>query len=188
MAIFLGKKLNKGIVKVRLFTNAKVSCMQDHVKPTIRDINLQQIILHVSTNDLKTERKASQITKSIIDLSISLKENGNMIAVSSILPRLDELNNKEAEVNNHLELMYKQRGLPYISHYETIDPNKHLNESNLHLNSSGIRVLQKIFQIFCPSLTDINSRSTQKIRNQTGKNLCSAYQICMEQVTHLPGP
>ena len=64
-------------------------CMQDHAKPIIRDINPQQIILHVGTNDLKTERIASQIAKSIIDLSISLK-NGNMIAASGIVPRLDE--------------------------------------------------------------------------------------------------
>ena len=145
----LTKKIkHKGIVKVRPFTTAKVSCMQDHVKPTIRDINPQQIILHVGTNDLKTERTASQIAKSIIDLSISLKKNGNMIAVSGIVPRLDELNNKAAEVNNRLELMCKQRGLPYISHYETIDPNKHLNESNLHLNSYGIRVFAENFSNF----------------------------------------
>ena len=172
----LTKKIkHKGIVKVRLFTTTKVSCMQDHVKPTIRDINPQQIILHVGTNDLKTERTASQIAKSIIDLSISSKKNGNMIAVFGIVPRLDELNNKAAEVNNRLELMCKQRGLPYISHFETIDPNKNSNGSNLHLSSYGIRVWQKIFQIFCPSLIDINLRSTQKIRNQIGKNLCSAY-------------
>ena len=36
----LAKKIkHKGIVKVRPFTTAKVSYMQDHVKPTIRDIN-----------------------------------------------------------------------------------------------------------------------------------------------------
>ena len=122
--------------------------MQDHVKPTIRDINPQQIILHVGTNDLKTERTASQIAKSIIDLSTSLKKNENMIAVSGIVPRLDELNNKAAEVNNRLELMCKQRGFPYISHCETIDPNKHLNESNLHLNSYGIRVFAENFSKF----------------------------------------
>ena len=39
--------------------------MQDHVKPTIRDINPQQIILHIGANDLKTERTASQIAKSL---------------------------------------------------------------------------------------------------------------------------
>ena len=38
-----------------------------------------------------------------------------------------------------------------------------------------------------PSLIDTKLRSTQKIRNQIGKRLCYAYQICMEQVTHLPG-
>ena len=185
----LTKKIkHRGIVEVRPFATAKGSCMQDHVKPIIRDINPQQIILHVGTNDLKTKRTASQIAESIIDLSISLKKNGNMVAVSGIVPRLDELNNKAAEVNNRLELMCKQRDLPYISHCETIYPNRHLNESNLHLNSYGIRAFAENFSNFCPSLIDINLGSTQKIMNQIRKNLCYAYQICMEQVTHLPGP
>ena len=36
----LTKKIkHKVVVKVRTFTTAKVSCMQDHVKSTIRDIN-----------------------------------------------------------------------------------------------------------------------------------------------------
>ena len=71
-----------------------------------------------------------------------------MIAVSGIVPRVDELNNNVAEVNNRLELMCKQRRLPYISHYETIDPSKHLNQSNLHLNSYGIRVFGENFSNF----------------------------------------
>ena len=37
--------------------------------------------------------------------------------------------------------------------------------------------LQKIFQISCSSLIDINVRSTQKIRKQIRKNLCCTYQI-----------
>ena len=145
----LTKKIkHKGIVKVRPFTTAKVSCMQDHVKPTIRDINPQQIILHVGTNDLKTERTASQIAESMIDLTISLKNNGNMIAVSGIVPSLDELNNKAAEVNNRLGLMSKQRRSSYISHCETIDPNKHLNESNLHLKPYDIGVFTENISFF----------------------------------------
>ena len=73
--LLANKIKHRGIVKVRPFTTAKFSCMQDHVKPTVRDINTQQIILHVGTNDLKTERTASQIAETIIDLSISLKKN-----------------------------------------------------------------------------------------------------------------
>ena len=67
--------------------------MHDHVNPTIRDIDPQQIILHVGTNDLKTEGTASQIAKAAIYLFMPLKKNENTIAVSGIVPRLDELNN-----------------------------------------------------------------------------------------------
>ena len=122
--------------------------MQDHANPTIRGINPQQIILYVGTNDLKEEQTASQTAKSIIDLSVSLKKNENMIAVSGVVPRLDELNNTAAEVSNQLELMWQQRRLPYISHCETIDPNQHLNGSNLHLNYYGIRVFAENFSNF----------------------------------------
>ena len=100
--LVMKKIKHKGIFKVRPFTTAKVSYMQDHVKPTIRDINSQQVILHVGTNDLKTERTAVQIAKSITDLCIYLKKNENIIAVSGIVPRLDELNNKATEVNKTL--------------------------------------------------------------------------------------
>ena len=50
---YLLAKKNKhtGTVRVRSFTTANASCMQDHVKPTIRDINPQQIILYVGTNE-----------------------------------------------------------------------------------------------------------------------------------------
>ena len=99
------KNKHKGIVKVRPFTTANVSCIQNHVKPTIPDINPQQIILHVDTNDLKKERKASQLTKPTTNLCISWKKNENAIALSGIVSRLDELNNKVTEVNNLLELM-----------------------------------------------------------------------------------
>lgn len=62
--------------------------MQDHIKLTIRNINLQQIMLHEGTNNLKTERTATQITKSTIDFCISLMKNENTIAVSGTAPRL----------------------------------------------------------------------------------------------------
>ena len=59
--------------------------MQNHVKPTILDINPQQIIYQVGINDLKTEQTASQIAKSIIDLSISF--NILWMIVDSSFPR-----------------------------------------------------------------------------------------------------
>ena len=71
---FLTRKVrHKYLIKVRSFSGAKVSCMVDHVKPTLRDDKPDHIILHVGTNDLRTEKTGNQITKSIMDLTTSLK-------------------------------------------------------------------------------------------------------------------
>ena len=54
----LTKKLrNKKLVKVRLFSGAKVRCMYNHVKPTIREFDPNHIILHVGRNELRIVRQ-----------------------------------------------------------------------------------------------------------------------------------
>ena len=97
---------HKHLVKVRSFSRTKISCMMDHVKPTLRDINPDHIVLHAGTNDLRTENRASQIAK-----ATSLKNDRNTVTVSvtvsGTIPRLDELNNKANEVNRRLVLMCK---------------------------------------------------------------------------------
>ena len=47
------------LVKVCSFSGAKISCMTDHVKPTLRDINPDQIVPHAGTNNLRTENTVS---------------------------------------------------------------------------------------------------------------------------------
>ena len=64
---------HKFLVKVRSFSSAKTRCMYDHAKPTIREVSPEHIILHVGTNDLNSEKTASKISNSIIDLANSLK-------------------------------------------------------------------------------------------------------------------
>ena len=59
------------------FSGAKISCMTDHVKATLRDINPDHIVLHASTNDLRTENTASKIAKATIAQETSLKNDGN---------------------------------------------------------------------------------------------------------------
>ena len=114
--------------------------MTAHVKPTLRDINPDHVILHAGTNDLRTKNTASQIAKATIDLATSLKNDDNTVTVSGIVPRLGNLNNKANEVNRRLVLMCQERNISFLSHNETIDPSKHLNESKLHLNNSdGIK-------------------------------------------------
>ena len=131
---------HKHLVKVRSFSGAKISCMTDHVKPTLRDINPDHIILHAGTNDLRTENIASQIAKATIDLETSLKNVDNTVTVPGIVSRLDDLSNKANEVNRRVVLMCKEKNISFLSHDESIDLSKHLNESKLHLNSNGIKI------------------------------------------------
>ena len=54
--ILLTRNINhKYLVKVRPFSSAKVSCMNNHVKPTLRDFKSEHIILNVGTNNLNKE-------------------------------------------------------------------------------------------------------------------------------------
>ena len=139
---------HKFLVKVRSFSSAKTRCMYDHAKPTIREVNPEHIILHVGTNDLNSEKTASQISNSIIDLANSLKNETNNIHVSLIVPRNDNLNNKVNEVNNRLINMCEQRNIKIINHSDTIDRSRYLNESHLHLNRYGTVEFAKNFKNF----------------------------------------
>ena len=72
--------------------------MHDHVKSTVRDFNLDYIILHCGTNDLNSDQTASQIVGSIIELALSLKSKDNKMSNSFIVAKIDNLNNKSSEV------------------------------------------------------------------------------------------
>ena len=147
-SFLLTRNINhKFLVKVRSY-----NCMKDYVKPTLRDFNPEHIILHVGTNDLNSERTASQIAKSIIDLGQSLKTDTNTITISLIVPRYDNLNNKASEVNGRLVNMCKERNISYIDHVDTISPEHHLNESNLHLNWCGTIKFAKNFTRYLSEL------------------------------------
>ena len=83
----LAKKIrHKHLVKVRSFSGAKISCVMDNVKSSLRDTNPNHIVL----DDLRTENTASQTAKATIDLATSLINDGNAVTVSGV----DELNNK----------------------------------------------------------------------------------------------
>ena len=108
--------------------------------------------MHVGTNDLNTEKTASQIARSIIDLACSLKNDSNNIHISLIVPRNDNLNNKANEVNNRLINMCQERNISFINHKDTINPERHLNESHLHLNRYGSIGFNKKFTNFLRDL------------------------------------
>ena len=115
---------HKYLVKVRSFSSAKTRCMYDHVKPSIREYDPEHVILHVGTNDLNSEKTASQIASSIVELAVSLKNDTNT-NVSLIVPRNDNLNNKVNEVNSRLINMCNQREIKVVNHTITLSRHKH---------------------------------------------------------------
>ena len=70
---------------------------------------------------------------------MSLIKDGNLIIVSGIIPRFSNLNNKANKVYNRLVVMCGDRDIPFLSHSESINPSKYLNESKLHLNFNGVK-------------------------------------------------
>ena len=81
-------------------------------------------------------------------LATPLRSNGNSVILSGIEPPFDNLNNKATEVNSRLVLMCAEKNIPFISHSESIDSSRYLNESKLHLNFNGVKVFAENFSAF----------------------------------------
>ena len=88
-------------VYVKSFSGAKVMCMEDYVKPTLREMSTH-IILYVGTNDVPIKRAPEQIAENIVNLAIKLKSNC-YVTISGITARNDQYQKKAADVNRELK-------------------------------------------------------------------------------------
>ena len=111
----MSKKIKNCKVYVRPFPGAKILCMDDYKKPSIRD-KPDHFIIHVGTNDLNLEMSPKQIAESIVDLAMSLRTESNNVSVSNIILRTNNslLNQKGCEVNSHLKDLCEERNLYLI--------------------------------------------------------------------------
>ena len=128
---------------VKSFSGAEIRDMQDYVKPTLRE-NPDQIIVHVGTNDLASNKRPKQIAESIISVATSLKSDTCDVLVSSIIVRNDQHHKKGPEVNIVLKELCYVKNLYYINHEKKITV-KHENRSKLHLNKKGSSILSNTF-------------------------------------------
>ena len=127
-------------VYVKDFPGARVRCMQDYVRQTLRE-NPDHIIIHIGTNDLASNTSAEKIAESIIDLASMLKSDSCSVAISSITARNDKHRNKVAQVNRTLKKLYQENNFELINHENTVTE-RHLNGSKLHL-----KVVQQFYLI-----------------------------------------
>ena len=58
--------------------------MNDHVKPSVRS-SPDNFNLHVSTNDLSSNKSSEEIARSIIDLKTSIKNEKHDVNISNII-------------------------------------------------------------------------------------------------------
>ena len=90
------------IVKKRDFSSTKISRMKDYIKPTLRELDPEHVILHVGRNNLNSPLPPEEIANGIIDLAKPMKTDNRNITISTIIPRGGKLNNKANEFNNFL--------------------------------------------------------------------------------------
>ena len=127
------KKLeNKHKVYIRQFARSKVICMNDYVKPCIRENNPDHIIFHVETNDIPTSKDPLAIAQSVVDLAKSVMTQDRSVTISGIIPWNDQWNNKVREANDSLADICENDNISFIDHSRSIDPRKDLNKSKLH--------------------------------------------------------
>ena len=86
---------------VRSFPGAKTDDMESYIKSTLKN-KPERIIIHCETNALKNNTPQS-ISDNILSLAKSSQQENNIVFVSSVVPRKDNLDKKGKEVNIILE-------------------------------------------------------------------------------------
>lgn len=122
---------------IKSFPGASVADCYHYFKPPLES-DPDQIIIHVGTNDLKSN-SARDAAESIVDLATwtTCECPSATIAISELTTRGDqeELGSKVSEVNKILKKFCHQNDWQILSH-QNIDESS-LNRSKLHLNKKG---------------------------------------------------
>ena len=99
-------------IYVKSFSGATVSCMEDYMKPSIKN-SPDHFILHVGTNDLYSENSSMEMAESITNKAFRLKNEMHDVGVSIIVLRTHDkkLNEKGMRVNLHLKELSKEKNI-----------------------------------------------------------------------------
>ena len=136
-------KLENCKVFVRPCHGATIRCLEDHVKPVLRE-NPDEIIFHIGTNDLPSGKGNKDIAEAIINLAMSVKTQSRGVSISGITVRKDKHQNKVQEINDQLRDLCQANNINFIDHSKSIKP-QHLNKSRLHLTRRGTSILSTTF-------------------------------------------
>ena len=85
-------------IYVKTFSRARVSCVEDYVKPSLENPS-DHFILHVGMNDLSSKKCSMEITE-LIHLACRLKDKMHDVRVSTIILRTDDKKLNRFLINN----------------------------------------------------------------------------------------
>ena len=140
------KTSRDNIILVKPFLGARTKAMKHYVSPDLEK-KPDLVILHTSTNDLKSVSSPEEIANDITSLALSVKEKGHQIEVSGVLPRGDRFSRKAKDVNDCLDIKCKDHNTDFISH-KNINTRSYLNQDSLHPNRKGHYMMGNNFSTF----------------------------------------
>ena len=120
--------------------------MSDYLKPNL-ELNPDQVILHVGTNDLK-KKEPQEVAEAIVGLARQVERSSDAkVVISELVCRRDKLNEQVKAVNKRLKRSCQQNEWKLIQRNNVTE--KGLNMGGLHLNLEGN---QRFFNNFKSSL------------------------------------
>lgn len=105
---------NERFVAIR-FSRSTTEDMKTHIKPSLKN-NPDRIIIHASTNDLRSTQDPETIAESIIHVAKNSKNSKTEILISFITPRRDNLIGKSRQVNENFGKLCIKLNFTYTSH------------------------------------------------------------------------
>ena len=133
-------------VYTKCFPGATVQDMHYYVKPSQKQ-EPDTFILHIGTNNLRSNKTPQQIAEDIIELALKMKTGANDVIISSVINRGDNYSEKARSVNTSLQDLCQQYNFYLLDNSNII--RKHLQGrghwGGIHLNESGTEILKQNF-------------------------------------------
>jgi len=146
--------------KICCFPGAGYQKLADHTEVELQYAKPEVAILHVGGNDLANSIEVDTIAENIAYLGLQIKERGvKRVAISGMTPRKNLI--KEIPLlNKTLQTMCKTYGFDFIDNgnikfgYKGWDgqPKSHLSADRIHLNYSGVELLEDNFIYYLKDL------------------------------------
>ena len=104
----LSQRVENYKVFVKIFSGAKVRCMENYIQPALRETP-SHVILHVGINNVTIKEDPQQIAESIIiSLAVKIRRNRD-VSISSIKSRNDKYLKKATGINRNLKDRCRQK-------------------------------------------------------------------------------